>query len=70
MKGLLSLPALSGYQISGLFVYNFDLLVDDLDCKPVNGNVDPVMLLAFDEEAGESGSVRRITAALCNKIDH
>src|SRR4029077_6088403 len=47
-----------------LFVYDLDLLVDYLAGKPVNRNVHPVMLLAFDEEACKSRSVSRIAAAL------
>ena len=33
-----------------LFVYDFDLLVDDLPGKPVDRDVHPVALLAFDDK--------------------
>src|SRR5260370_40619160 len=52
LKGLLSF-ALSGYQISGLFVCDLDLLIDDLAGEPVDRQMHPVMLLAFDHEFGK-----------------
>ncbi len=41
LKGLLSFP-LSGYQISGLFVYDLDLLIDDLAGEPIDRDMRPV----------------------------
>jgi hypothetical protein len=48
LKGLLSFP-LSGYQISGLFVHDLDLLVDYLAGETVNRHMHPVTLLTFDD---------------------
>ena len=53
-----------------LFVYDFDLLVDYLSGKPVDRDVHPVMLFAFDEEAGQSRSVRRIAPTLGYYVNH
>jgi len=36
-----------------LFVYNLDLLVEHLSCKPVDRNVHTVMLFAFRDEFSE-----------------
>ena len=53
-----------------LFVDDFDLLINYLPGKPVNRDVHPVVLLTFDKEACESGSVRRIAAALGYYVNH
>jgi hypothetical protein len=50
LKGLLDLPS-SGYRVSGLLVYNLDLLVEYLTGKPVNRPVYPVMVFFLDDES-------------------
>src|SRR5260370_39659879 len=59
----------STINLFSLFVYDLDLLVDYLAGKPVNRNVHPVMLFAFDEEACKSGSAGWIAAALRDHIN-
>jgi hypothetical protein len=49
LKGLLSFP-LSGCQISGLLVNDLDLLINYLPGKPIDRDMDPVMLLVFNYE--------------------
>ena len=53
-----------------LFVYDLDLLVDHLPGKAIDRHVHPVALLTFDHEACQSGSVRRVAAALSNHVNH
>ena len=52
------------------FVYNFNLLVDHLPGKPIDGDMDPVMLFPFNEEIVlQASSVWFVAPALCNHID-
>src|SRR5437762_11122491 len=53
-----------------LLVHHFDLLADYLACKPIDGDVSPVTLLALHDEVCKVGFRRRISATLCNHVDH
>ena len=69
LKGLLSYP-LSGYQISGLFVYDLDLLVEHLAGETIDRHVHPVMLLPFhDETVLEALGIWLVVARLGYHID-
>ena len=69
LKALLSCP-LSGYQISGLFVYDLDLLVEHLAGETIDRHVHPVMLLPFhDETVLEALGIWLVVARLGYHID-
>jgi hypothetical protein len=52
-----------------LFVNDFDLLIDHLPGKPIDGHVHPVILLAFDNEVFlKAGSIWRVGSTLHNHV--
>jgi hypothetical protein len=54
----------------GLLIYNLDLFIDHLSGKPVDGDMDPVMLFPFNDEIVlQASSVWFVVPALCNHID-
>ena len=55
-----------------LFIHRFQLLIDYLAPDAVNGEVQPVTLLAFNHELSETRTRRgrRITARLSDNVDH
>lgn len=60
------------YQLSAssLLVYDLDLLVYYLPSKPIDGDMDPVMLFPFNHKIVlQASSVWFVVPALCNHID-
>ena len=52
-----------------LFVYDLDLLIDHSAGKPVDRNMHPIALLAFDNELCEVGFAWRVFPALSDHIN-
>jgi hypothetical protein len=54
-----------------LFVYDLDLLIEHLPGKPIDRNMDPIMLFPFrDEIVLRASSIRLIVTRLGYYIDH
>src|SRR6185503_8223870 len=53
-----------------LFVNRLELLLDHLAGEPIDRDVEPISFFAFNDELSESGSTWRITARLCDHVDH
>jgi hypothetical protein len=72
---MIGIPAVRGQwsvdsSLRELLVYDFDLLINHFSGKPVDGDMDPVMLFPFNDEIVlQASSVWFVVPALCNHIN-